>query len=362
MTAVTATRATTWGVRKIVTPTRATTWTDRTPVSDTRSTTWVVRKILVVTRAFSWRALTSRSTSRATSWGTLTFTIVNRATYWNILGGMTTTETFWSVDGVSLQTLAFNIVTLGGDRLAPPPVRGENLLVPAMPGRRWLPKVVDQNVITLGMWVIGAKEDGSMPTTQSGLRQFTDNWRKLRAMLWTPDRQVALSKRFWVDGVLKTATAQAQFSSGLAPTMNGPARAAFTVDLTLADPYFYGPEIITNLSTGAQTVTIAGDGKTRAVKFHVVGARKNVKIRNNTLNVDVEYHRDLSAGDVLDVDVMQYTSLTDPAGAAPYDTVGSIRHTGSEFWFLLQPGANIVTVSSDSGIGAVTMIHREVWL
>lgn len=345
-----------------VTASRATTWTTRSTASDTQSTTWTVRNPASTTRATSWAVFTPRSTTRSTTWVTRTFTIATRLTAWSLLGGMSTTETFWAVDGVSLQTMAFNISTLGGDRLSPPPIRGENLLVPASVGRRWMPKMVDQNVITLGMWVTGAKEDGSMPTTQSTLRQFTDNWRKLRALLWTPGRQVTLSKCFWVNGVLKTASALAQFSSGISPTMSGPARAAFTVDLTLADPYFYGPEVITSLSTGTQTITIAGDDTTRAVKFHVVGSRNTVKIRNNSLNVDVEYHRDLSAGDVVDIDVQQFTCLTDPAGTAPYNTVGSIRHTGDAYWFMLQPGANILTVSSASGIGAVTMIHREVWL
>ena len=273
-----------------------------------------------------------------------------------------TTDTYWDVDGVSLQTLAFNIVTLGGDRLAPPPLRGGNVQVPYSPGQRWVPKQVDQRSISLGMWVIGAREDGSVPTTQLARRQFDDNWQKLRKLLWTPLREIVLTKRFYVSGVLKTAQAKAQFRSGLEPMMSGPARAQFTVDLALADPYFYSTEVSTPLSTGSQVVSVEGDDRTRKIKIHVVGPRTNVKIRNDTLGIDVEYHDALLTGDTLDIDVAAFTSSTDPDATAPFNSEGSIRATGDAFWLLLAPGDNTIIVSSDSGSGAVTLTHQAAWL
>lgn len=275
-----------------------------------------------------------------------------------------TTDTFWEVDGVSLQTMAFNISTLGGDRASPPFLRGENLLVPAARGRRWMPKVVDQRVISLGMWVQGCTEDGLVPVGQSNRRQYDENWRKLRTLLWTPGREVTLTKRFWVAGTLKTASAKAQFASGLVPFMNGPARATFTVDLALADPYFYGPDVITNLTTGTQNVTLQGDDITNEIKIHVDGARTNVKVRNATLNTDVEYHGDVNTGAKLDIDVMKYSAIFTPSGAGPVpvSVIGGIRHTGDVSWLSMRPGTNSVVVSSSSGIGAVIMTHREVWL
>lgn len=271
------------------------------------------------------------------------------------------TDTFWDVDGVSLQTLAWNIVTLGGDRLAPPTLRGSNLIIPSAPGSRWMPKVVDSRTITLGMWVIGANEDGTAPTGGTA-QKFDANFRKLRQLLWTPNREITLTKRFYVDGVLKTAVAKAQYAGGLAPTMNGRGRAVFTVDLFLSDPYFYGPETTKTLANGSQTVTISGDDTTRAIKLTAHGSRKYPKVRNNTLNVDVEYHADLSASDTVLMDVKNYTSVTTPSGTPQFSSVGSIRHTGNPFWFLLQPGDNTVVVSSSTGTGTVTMVYQEVWL
>lgn len=271
------------------------------------------------------------------------------------------TETFWDVDGVSLQTFAFDIKSIGGDRLAPPRLRGNDLTIPHAPGDLWMPKQVDARVITLDMWVIGTDEDGFAPSG-SLYRQWDDNFRKLRQLLWTPRRQVTLTKRFYVDGVLKTASAQAQFSNGIVPAMSGRARGDFSVDLLLADPYFYGPETTVPLANGSQTLDIEGDDVTRAIKLHVEGARKNVKVRNNTLNVDVEYHADLNSLDFVDIDVKKFTSVTKPNGMAAYKSVGSIRHTGAPSWLLLEPGDNSIVVSSETGIGSVTLTYQEVWL
>lgn len=271
------------------------------------------------------------------------------------------TLTYWEVDGVSLQTYAWDIETIGGDRLAPPKLRGKDLVIPGQAGERWMPKQVDARTITLGMWVIGTEEDGSAPTG-SLYRQWDDNFRKLRQLLWTPGRQFTLTKRFYVDGVLKTASAKAQFASGIIPSMNGRARGVFSVDLQLADPYFYSAERVINLSTGSQTVEVEGDAVTRNIKIHVDGPRLNPKIRNSTMGVEVEYHADLSSGDDLDIDVRAYSSVTDPGTGPAFNSIGSIRHTGDPNWLLLQPGDNTVVVSSDTGIGSVQLTIQEAWL
>lgn len=272
------------------------------------------------------------------------------------------TDTYWSVDGISLQTFAFDIETVGGDRMAPPPLRGGNQLVPNRAGQRWLPKVVDSRTITLGMWVIGVDEDGFAPTTGSNARKFDENFRKLRNLLWTPDREVTLTKRFYDGGVLKTASAQAQFSGGLNPRMNGRARGVFTVDLFLADPYFYGNEVTTNLTSASQVVTVGGDGVTTAITLDIAGPRVNPKVRNNTRGVEVEYRAGMVTGDTVAINVKDFTSVTDPASGPAYASVGDIRHAGAVEWLELQPGANTIQVSATSGSGLIVMKHREAWL
>lgn len=274
----------------------------------------------------------------------------------------TSTLTNWEVDSISLQTYAWNITTLGGDRLSPPPTRGSNLTIPSAPGRKWVPKQVDQRVITLGMWIAGCEENGTAPLSGGPRKKFIANWEKLRELLWVPHKEITLTKKFYDGAILKTASAKAQFSSGLSPNMTGGARANFTVDLELADPYFYGVPINTTLSTGNNTVTVSGDYRTHAVKFEVTGPRKNLKIRNTTLGIQVEYRGDLSSGDKLNIDVKNFTSVTDPVATNQFNSIGSILHDGDAFWMLLAPGDNVINVTSDTGIGSVIMTHQEVWL
>lgn len=155
-----------------------------------------------------------------------------------------TTETYWSIDGVSLQTYAFNISTWGGDAQSVPNLRGDDLTIPYAAGDVWLDKVPDARTISFGMWVIGANEDGTLPVEGSSRELFEKNWRMLKKLMWTPNRQVNLTKRFrdWNTGEIVEATAKAQFAGGLQPTMNGTQRAQFTVQFKLADPFFYGEE------------------------------------------------------------------------------------------------------------------------
>jgi hypothetical protein len=271
------------------------------------------------------------------------------------------TDIYWDVDGVSLQTFAFDIQTIGGDRLAPPPLRGRDLLIPYTPGELYVPKQVGARVITLDMFVLGCNEDGSIPTGSASAK-FDENFRKLRQLLWTPNRRFVLTKRFYADGQVRTAKALAQYAGGLAPSMTGRTRAVFSVDLRLSDPYFYEDPISTTLYTGTQDVFVAGDDCTRAIGLYVNGPRDNVKIRNTSLDVQVEYPLDLSSGDTLTIDVKQFNAVTDPANASPWNSTGRIRHAGDAHWMLLQPGINTLVVSSSSGIGGVFMSHQAVWL
>lgn len=161
------------------------------------------------------------------------------------------TAQFWDADGTSLQTLARNLKTWGGDREGVPDFRGEDTLVPYRAGRKWVPKVPDSRTIGLSGWVVGANDDGTIGDVET----FRKNWKVLRRLLWTPGRQIALTRR-WLDpdtGLLVTATAMAEYAGGLTPEMTGPNRADFQVDLHLADPFFYGEPVVVELTSTNRT-------------------------------------------------------------------------------------------------------------
>lgn len=271
-----------------------------------------------------------------------------------------TTDTFWSVDGVSLQTHAKNIQTLGA-RFSPPPLRGEDILIPYAKGRRWVPKVADSRVIPLAMWVRGYNDDGSV--SANAVRKFEENWRALRNLLWTPDRQVLLQKRFYVNGLLRSATAKAQFSGGLEPTMIGRAGAKFVVDLTLADPYFYDDELKTfNLVNGNNTLAVLGDVPTENLKLTINGSRNNTIVRAPNRNIQVQYTGNLATGDTAVIDVPIRSAQTTPSGVPTYDSNGRVIHSGAAHWLDLAPNSDVINLSSTSGAGLVVLQGRGAWI
>lgn len=269
------------------------------------------------------------------------------------------TATAWEANGVSLQTLAFDIVTIGGDRIAPPPMRGSNVTVPYRPGTLWLPRQPDARQITLDMWVIGVEEDGTIPDDSAA--EFHSNFRKLRNLLWNPREQIELTKKFYIDGDLIEATAKAQFVGGLNPNMSGPARGSFAVTLLLSDPYFYSAEVEEELENGNNTIEVAGDDWTYNIQFEFSGTRNNPVVVNSTLDIEMSSTENIGSGDVMSVDVYNYTSFTDPDTTPAYDSTGSITHSGSPQWFALAPGENVVNLSSDLGSGDVAMTYKAAW-
>lgn len=303
-----------------------------------------------------------------------------------------TTEIFWDVDGVSLQTYAFNITTLGGDRQAPPPVRGDDITVPYAPGQKWVPKVPDSRTMTLGMWVIGADEDGLIPADAEVRRLYERNWAKLRKLLWTPRRQFTLTKRFWVleedlvaggvdvddlprsgDYRLLSASARGSYAGGLVPTMaGGPARATFTVDIKLADPYFYSDEIeiAFSMTSGSslpgptRDVTVLGDDRTHQIEVDLTGPLGSPRLSNlsdEEIDLWMRYATSVDASTSATVRVRPFSATHFPGGA-PYKSSGYVQHDGDKFWFYLDPGEATLALTAASGTGTAKLRYRPAWL
>jgi hypothetical protein len=299
-----------------------------------------------------------------------------------------TTETVWSVDGVSLQTYAYNITSLGNDRKSPPPLRGDNILVPYRPGSVWVPRVPDSKVITLGMWVQGSDEDGKQ-TTEGARRTFDRNWNKLRDLFWVYDRELVLTKRFWVltsklfgqtGMAIKTegqwslieATTKAAFRSGLEPDMMGPAHSAFTVDLLLGDPFFYSADPVTldfTTATGGanpgpnKTFNVLGEALTTDIVLTFDGPLISPKftISSYTRQPWIQYQTDIAAGDDVVIGVKNWVASHTVSGA-PHPSAGYVRHFGAAPWLWLNPGSATVKLTAQSGTGFGSLTYTPAWL
>lgn len=301
-----------------------------------------------------------------------------------------TTETYWDVDGQSLQTYAFNIETLGGDRLAPPQVRRSSQKVPYMVGTRFVQGVPDERTITLGMWVQGSNQDGTVPTDEHLKRKFDRNWQMLRRLLWRPRKQFTLTKRFWVltadleaagvdttglteDGLwtLYSASAQVSYAGGLNPTMQGNAHGIFTVDLLLSDPFFYSEELTIPFTTetgGAnpgptQEVMILGDDRTMNIEVDFEGPLTSPRITNTTEEQElfVRYSSTVADGESATIRVKSFTATHYPSGE-PYPVSGNVNHRGDLYWFYMEPGVVDLILDVQSGTGTALLRYRPAWL
>ena len=158
--------------------------------------------------------------------------------------------------------------TFGGSRFGIPVLRGANYAVPYRAGQSWRPKYPDQRTMTLTMWLDGSGSANHAYPAADARLAFNDNFQALRQQFWTRGAitgsvQGQLQRNWYLTAGgpgLVTSTAMAEIAGSMDLTMNGRTGAAFSVDLLLADPYFYGSLVTTAITTSGGTVTNPGEG------------------------------------------------------------------------------------------------------
>lgn len=265
---------------------------------------------------------------------------------------MATTAEYWDIDGTELNTLAYNIESWGGSRLAPPPVRGENVHVPFRPGRIWVPKYADERIISLGMWVKGVTTAGAVPA-EGADDKFNQNWDTLLNLFYRPYEQFDLTKRWYEATVLKSATARAAWHDGMSPDMWARRGATFVVDLMLADPYFYATEVTQTIELGTEALVHPGHDLTHKVTVEFHGPLTNPVLSNNrpVPDVSLSYTGVVDTGEVLTVDCAARTADLDGTPVA-------VENDGSHFYMLLLPGSQQMELTADAGTGHAVVSYQ----
>lgn len=275
-------------------------------------------------------------------------------------------DVYWDINGIPLQTMAYNISTWGGDLQAPPPLRGGDLTIPYKPGEVFQTRRPSGRSLTFNMWTIGADSDGNIPVDATMRSMFEFNFKKLRTLFWNQGKQFTITKR-WKDygsNTVKTASARGVFAGGMAPSMNGALRASFTAEVYLSDPFFYGPTETINIPSGQNSIvntTILGDYETTAVTVLFNGARNNMRLTNLSEGIYVNSTIDLSTGQTLLIDVDAWTATKNP-GSSNVNVIGSVSSFGHEFWFVLRPGTQSLSVSSGTGSGSAVVQYKPRWV
>lgn len=263
---------------------------------------------------------------------------------------------FWTPAGgsqLALQQPYWNITTFGGSRSGIPTLRGQDIQVPYRAGQAWRSKYPDERTIALTMWTDGSGSSLSgWPAADQHLA-FNQNWQQLRQSFFTRNAggsaQGQLQRNWWLTqgGVnqLVTSTAMAEIAGSMDLSMNGRTGAAFTVDLLLADPYFYGA-LQTVACTGLSTICtglgegVVGEGFPSAVSSFTVQCSAACTVTNATAGISFI----IAAGPAfpVTVDILNGT-ITDNNGAS---AAGKFSHSGSRLWACILPGANTIQVSA----------------
>jgi hypothetical protein len=271
------------------------------------------------------------------------------------------TDTYWSIGDVSLQTLGFNIETRGGH--APPPLRGEDILIPYRPGQRLTERIPDSRTEGFKLWAIGMTEDGTVGP-YGPRAEYEKNYKKLRALIYNQGRPVQLTKR-WKDygsSTVKSATATAIYQGGLDESMTGPARATMGFDMWLADPFYYGdwePVNFSAVANSVQTPTILGDYPTTVITLQANGARTGLRLTNSTEDIWLDYAGTIAAGSSVVFDVDAWTAKR---STTPTNAIRDVSHFGHKHWMSLRPGVQRLAITSNSGTGSAVLKYKPRWL
>ena len=263
-----------------------------------------------------------------------------------------TNQELWYWNGLALNQPYWNLTTFGGSRSGLPTLRGQNYALAYRAGQSWRPKFPDQRTISLTMWLDGSGSSAGWPASDGRLA-FNNNWQQLRQAFFTRGAisgslQGQLQRNWYLTqgtNKLVTSTAMAEIAGSMDLTMSGRFGAAFTVDLLLSDPYFYGAQVIQAISSSGGTITnfgeaVAGEGFPSAVSTFTVSCTAPTTVANTTAGVSFT----LASGPTypVTVDVLNGT-VTDSTSA---NVIGSFTHAGGRLWMGLVNGANTITNSA----------------
>lgn len=253
---------------------------------------------------------------------------------------MSLATTGYSFGGISLQNgRAWNVQLLSpSDAVA---YRGDNVVIPGVPGQAYVAKELEQRVLRLAMVVTGETKVGASPSGEV----LAANLDILQALFGTSGLQTLTRRRG-----TRTETTQAEcVNHEVVP--RGPFHADLIVDLWMPDPLWY----ITTLTTATTpfssvpaTLPITNAGtyaNDRAVITVTCPSSPAASITDPVFtlgSVWVKYTGTVAAGQTLQIDAGNFTATV--AGSSVID---KITWNGAQArWMVIPRGANILTVTA----------------
>jgi hypothetical protein len=214
----------------------------------------------------------------------------------------TTSQIPITVDGVRLDTLAWNIETLNG-RLAIPSVRGSDPIVPGDDGSVFIPnKNYDTGKLTLSMWVRGSDIDGLIPGGSSKMAEFRKNLDSI-TKLFTVRHRLLDIQQTWPGPQTIQYKAQVVQPWDFSANAVDP-RAKFAVELNI--PGVFGQDVnttdfssATGLTTGTTVTINTHAGHTAPINDAILvvrGPATNPRLTNPDTGEWVQYNGTIATG------------------------------------------------------------------
>ena len=266
----------------------------------------------------------------------------------------------WRFTTVDLSTYAVLVRKVDGvDEL--PDLRGENRVVPAITGRRWARKRMDQKRLTLAVWVTSANAGGTL-TEPTNARQVRANLDSLHALF--SGRTAGALVRVMPDGSERTANAEVVAVGNIEDGYAGEA-IGLTVDFLLADPVFYGAAVNPSQAIAASptnfNLTNPGSTSTHRPVLTFTGPIANPRLINLTIDAGGSFYVEalvtVASAKLLVIDCGAFTAANDGVNA-----IGSIRHSGAFEFFRLEPGANSLRVTATSPGGSLGIAYSPPYI
>ena len=257
-----------------------------------------------------------------------------------------------------IQTFKYSDVALDGvawgvedvlDGLGVPEARGENTLVPFVTGRRFVKKRKDHKTIILAMYVAGVNRSSiTDPLSEEQLEINKDYLSKLFGK-----RGLFKLERIMPDNSVREAWAEViapiQFEH-ISKTV-----ARFTVEFLIPAGIFTGPTDVT-YTLSAADLQHAGTAPQDSMTITMTGPLVNPKLENKTNDIWLQYLGTLVTGESLVIKTADY-SVT----KADQNMIPAFRHGGDASWFILEPGANELELTTDGAGGSITIAYKPAY-
>ena len=252
-------------------------------------------------------------------------------------------DCYYEINGTVLNTLAYNIETFPESI---PARRGENLGIPFLDGKRFVKKHFEERTVTLNMWVRGRDADGNPVPGKTERQVLEENTETLKKLFGAPRGQAAFRYKLKDGSTWRKALAEVVNVISFNKEMSGTV-ARFSVDLLLADPYFYAESYTTDTKPISATPTEwthnnPGSAPAKKMLITFSGSLAAPKLENVSAGVWIQYNATIGSGETVIFDLENYTITKGST-----NMISVLKHQGDPAWFLLDPGNNSLKVTCD---------------